>query len=120
MGFFKSIFKKKKGGTLVGNLIRSVASGYTGGVLGSGANMIPLDDEPQKQNVQTSQELAQKIVSKTINPQELEAVKDVKNKTFIEGLKQNIGYVIGGLVVLGCIVWLIASRKKTSKKVKIK
>lgn len=39
MGFFSKIFKKKKGGTFFGNLIRGVASTATGGVLGSGKKL---------------------------------------------------------------------------------
>ena len=39
MGFFKKLFKKKRGGSFVGNLIRGVASNATGGILGSGAGL---------------------------------------------------------------------------------
>lgn len=39
MGFFSKLFKRKKGGTFVGNLIRGVSSKYTGGILGSGAGL---------------------------------------------------------------------------------
>ena len=47
MGFFKNIFKKKKGGTFVGNLIRGVASTATGGVLGSGAGLANWEAEQE-------------------------------------------------------------------------
>jgi hypothetical protein len=46
MSFLGGIFKKKPGGTLFGNLLRSGASMATGGLLGSGKNMIPLDAPP--------------------------------------------------------------------------
>ena len=39
MGFFKKLFKRKKGGTFVGNLIRKVAKNKTGGILGNGAGL---------------------------------------------------------------------------------
>ena len=39
MGFFKKIFKRKKGGTFFGNLLRSTASAATGGILGSGVGL---------------------------------------------------------------------------------
>lgn len=42
MGFLDGLFKKKEGGTFFGNLLRVGASSVTGGILGSGANMIPL------------------------------------------------------------------------------
>lgn len=39
MGFFKDIFKKKKGGTFVGNLIRKTAYEASGGLFGSGKGL---------------------------------------------------------------------------------
>lgn len=39
MGLLKKVFKRKEGGTFLGNMIRKVASSYTGGILGSGAQM---------------------------------------------------------------------------------
>src|SRR5215831_11911523 len=52
--FFKGIgkgvgnlFKKKPGGTLVGNFIRGVSSTASFGLLGSGKGMIPADDGSQ-------------------------------------------------------------------------
>ena len=39
MGFFKNIFKRKKGGTTVGNLIRGVASSVTNGAFGNGRDL---------------------------------------------------------------------------------
>lgn len=39
MGFFKKLFKRKKGGTFFGNLLRGVAGKATGGILGSGAGL---------------------------------------------------------------------------------
>lgn len=48
MGFLKKMFKKKPGGTFFGNLVRGTASKYTGGILGNGKHMVPLqgDDAP--------------------------------------------------------------------------
>lgn len=45
MGFFKNLFKRKEGGTFVGNLFRSVAKPLTGGVLGSGAGLAKWEQE---------------------------------------------------------------------------
>lgn len=36
MSFFSKILKKKPGGTLLGNILRKVASAFTGGILGEG------------------------------------------------------------------------------------
>lgn len=46
MGFFKDIFKKKKGGTFVGNLLRKSAFEASGGLFGSGKKL----NEWEKQN----------------------------------------------------------------------
>lgn len=39
MGFFKRLFKRKKGGTFFGNLLRKASSTVTGGILGSGVGL---------------------------------------------------------------------------------
>lgn len=44
MGFLSNIFKKKPGGTVVGNLIRGVVNKASSGVLGTGAGMISQKD----------------------------------------------------------------------------
>lgn len=43
MGFFKTLFKKKKGGTFFGNLIRGAANKATGGILGNGVQLAKND-----------------------------------------------------------------------------
>lgn len=45
MSFFSNIFKKKSGGTVVGNLIRGVASTATGGILGQGTELAKWEAE---------------------------------------------------------------------------
>ncbi len=58
MGFFSNIFKKKKGGTFVGNLIRSGAKAATGGLLGNGDSLRQWEEsqaiQEQTQAVQQS------------------------------------------------------------------
>lgn len=39
MGWLKNLFKRKKGGTFVGNLIRGVARHYSYGLLGNGNDL---------------------------------------------------------------------------------
>lgn len=41
--FLKKVFKKKPGGTAIGNLIRLAANKATGGILGTGANRLPVN-----------------------------------------------------------------------------
>lgn len=45
MSFLKNIFKKKPGGTLVGNLLRVGVNKASGGIMGTGANMLPADSQ---------------------------------------------------------------------------
>lgn len=44
MGFLSNVFKKKPGGTMLGNLVRGAANKATGGVLGNGAGIISQED----------------------------------------------------------------------------
>lgn len=46
--FLKKVFKKKPGGTVVGNLIRLAANKATGGILGTGANRLPVTKDDGK------------------------------------------------------------------------
>jgi hypothetical protein len=49
MGFFKNIFKRKKGGTKVGNFLRGSASAMSGGLLGSGQGLAKWEAEQRGQ-----------------------------------------------------------------------
>lgn len=55
MAFLGGLFKKKPGGTFVGNLIRGVASGVTGGLIGNGKNRLPKDYERPTQLATTGE-----------------------------------------------------------------
>lgn len=44
MAFLSTVFKKKPGGTMVGNLLRTTANRASGGVLGNGASIISQED----------------------------------------------------------------------------
>ncbi len=44
--FLKKVFKKKEGGTAVGNIIRIAANKATGGIIGTGANRLPVQTKP--------------------------------------------------------------------------
>ena len=45
MSFLSNIFKKKPGGTALGNIIRGVVSHATFGLAGNGKNMIPAEGD---------------------------------------------------------------------------
>jgi hypothetical protein len=64
MGFFKNLFKKKKGGTLVGNLIRGVASSASGGLLGQGRELAKWEAQQEANKSKLAHPLAIKTSKK--------------------------------------------------------
>jgi hypothetical protein len=48
MGLFKGLFKRKVGGTFLGNLVRGVTNKVSGGVLGNGGMMITQEDADKR------------------------------------------------------------------------
>lgn len=48
MSFISKLFKRKPGGTVIGNLIRGVANTASGGVLGNGQMMITQQDADKR------------------------------------------------------------------------
>lgn len=52
MGFFKKLFRKKKGGTFFGNLFRGAANKLTGGILGSGRQLAKNDAKIEQREYQ--------------------------------------------------------------------
>lgn len=114
MGFLSGLFKRKKGGTFVGNLIRGVANKATGGVLGNGADLAKWEAEQaqkefDKQYQETKAKLAQNQAynqGSTLgnqfnvmdaNDPRVGATKKEAMKNF---LKDNIAWVIGSFVAI--------------------
>lgn len=54
MGFFSNLFKRKPGGTLLGNLARGVLNKATGGILGNGSQLAKWEREQAEKQGQTS------------------------------------------------------------------
>lgn len=92
------LFKKKAGGTKVGNFIRGVASTATGGLLGSGANMIKLEPSQEShdalvknaQITQTGNVVGQYLADK-VTPVIQETVQKVADtptgRSIVDGLR---------------------------------
>lgn len=136
MGFFKDLFKRKKGGTLVGNLIRGVASSATGGVLGNGTQLRAWEAEQEakkfdalngqiSQLTQQLQANRQKIDAKQMGSDLVSmAIKNgvaspqtspnAGESVILETLKKRWYYVVGAVAVIGGAIWLTA--KKTGSK----
>lgn len=133
MGFFKNIFKKKKGGTFFGNLIRGVSSKATGGILGSGAELAKWEAEQAqkeqdamlKQQIEnTSAYKAGSAIGLTAKPYVDGAlasppVENAKKAMILDWLKANWLKIIVPIVLLtGLIIWLFRRKKKRNNKQK--
>lgn len=74
MSFLKNIFKKKVGGTLVGNLIRIGANKLTNGILGNGAGILqppvisPITPTLNPSSDALAQKARQDLIDSGINP----------------------------------------------------
>lgn len=125
MGFFKNLFKKKKGGTLLGNLVRGVANKASGGILGNGVQLAKNDAKiEQREYNQAVQVEAQRQLAK--NPA-FQAGQTATSKITIPGVpsipseskmdlkayaKKYWGYAVGALAVIGGIVYVTKSKKR--------
>ncbi len=130
MGFFKNIFKKKKGGTLFGNLIRGVANKASGGVLGNGEQLAKWEAEQaqKEQEAMVQQQIlnstaykagsvigagAQPTIDKVANS---DGVQDAKQTLIMAWLKANAMKIVLPVILLTIlIIWLIR-RNRTAKK----
>lgn len=66
MGFFKNIFKRKKGGTFFGNLIRGVASTATGGLLGTGKDLAEWQSKTEQKEYQQALAENQRLIQQSV------------------------------------------------------
>jgi hypothetical protein len=129
MSFIDNIFKKKPGGTFVGNLIRTSASTLTGGLIGAGLNRIEVGQT--KTNATLASEAAgtaaatgqlpnEAAIRLALQRQQAGIAENVQNagnnliKTTLSAwLKKNWWMVAlpGGLLV-GLIYWAARGGKK--------
>lgn len=138
------LFKKKAGGTKVGNFIRGVASTATGGLLGAGANMIKLEPSQEShdalvknaQITQTGNVVGQYLADK-VTPVIQETVEKLddnpKAQSIIDGLR-DAGLKLGKesmlrkvkdwlaknwfflLIPLGLLLYFLFRRKSTGRR----
>lgn len=108
MAFLKGLFKKKPGGTFFGNLIRGVANKATGGILGTGAHMIPLGSTTETGGPSINTAAASSIIKDVVgdDPNVKKAIK--------EGIwaKYKIHILAAGAALTGLIVWLVRRGNK--------
>jgi len=102
MGFFKNIFKRKPGGTVVGNLVRGVADNFTGGLYSS---VYPKLSAPI---AQSQPQIQVKTVPLTVNKDGTTTTQP-KNKNLF-------AWIIGGLALVGGLIALLFRKKGNTKK----
>lgn len=126
MPFLKSLFQKKPGGTTVGNFLRAFSNQATGGLLGTGKNMIPAENPeqtaPENEAIntlgQTAGTLAQpyvnNVTSKVLNsPTGQTLTNTIISTAFKNWLKKNWWLF---LFPLAWIVYAIANRNKNKSR----
>ena len=87
MSFLKKIFKKKKGGTMLGNLIRGVAKKVSGGKLGTGKHMLKDDKstEPDPKLIKVGSQVGD-LANQLLTPVITEALTGNPVKSIDKGL----------------------------------
>lgn len=122
MSFFKDLFKRKPGGTFLGNLLRSAAHTASGGMLGNGAMMLKSDESANSQSSTSSSPtpsfLMSQIQAETVN-QGGNMGAAIMNNSIMKFARQHIK-LIGGLIggVLFFTLIFLGFKKATSKKSK--
>ena len=123
MGFFKKLFKRKKGGTFVGNLIRKVSSKATGGVLGSGAGLKRWEAQQaqKEQNEAISNAVAKATAQlKRVDPIDKigkDVMNDIEKEKKREWLKKNWWMIaLPAVVIIGLTIAVFRKDKKGSNR----
>jgi len=128
MGFFSNIFKRKRGGTFFGNLLRGGASALSGGLLGQGNDLARWEQEQAnneaQQHFQAQQEQLQKNrafqigqgIGKPFSSQTLPLLKQAEKDVAKSWIQKNwpilTSLVLGSIVAIYVIVKL-ATRKRS-------
>ena len=113
----KDLFKRKPGGTVVGNLLRGAASATTGGLLGRGAMMLKEGETTEKSNAKLASKAGAAAMAfnnagaSTSGGTE----KNVKLGATIQWFKDKWYYVAGAIVVVTGL-FIFIKRSKGAKK----
>ncbi len=128
MGFLKNIFKRKPGGTLVGNLLRGGSSAMTGGILGSGAGLAKWEaEQAAKANQEYIRSISQNqgklmggnMVNDVLVPGMANGSGNNPNigeSVFLETMKKRWYYVVGAVGVIGGTAYFFGNRKPGNKR----
>lgn len=115
----KKLFKRKPGGTVLGNLVRGAVRTATGGILGNGALMISKEQyDAKNRGENVSNEREKQYLMESTGA----ALNGINNKdkvnTIVDKIKQggvkSIAYVVGGIIAIVGVIFL--ARKMFVKK----
>lgn len=117
MSKLKDLFKRKPGGTFVGNLIRSGARTATGGILGNGAMMLKPGETPQESNSRLMQGAGSAVSNFTetafVSTPQTGTVREQLTRGAETDKKRTLAVLLGGVFGLVALVLII---KKLFKK----
>lgn len=132
MGFFKKLFKKKKGGTFFGNLLRKGANVASGGILGNGVQLAKNDAKFEAQEMQAVLRAreAQNAAANRIGTQlgtiakphfqaalNSQPVEDAKKAFTKAWFKKNWWKLLVPIaLVTGIVIWVVKRGKKGGKR----
>lgn len=111
--WLKDLFAPKAGGTVVGNIIRTVASNATGGILGQGKNMTNIDGTYGNGDNSSAMTdiLASIIKVGSQTPQGQQAIADATGKVAASSVTNNsVWLIIIGF--MGVIMTMLILKKK--------
>ena len=113
MSFLSGLFKRKPGGTFVGNLIRGAANKASGGLLGNGAMILKPNEAPVEANNRLLQGVAAGVgvgqdVALTATP----GFGDNAQQSLTKGaMKTYLPYIVGGVLSFIGLLAFILKRK---------
>jgi hypothetical protein len=107
-GFLKKIFKRKVGGTMVGNLLRKVSNQMSGGVLGNGMMKLQAGETVAESNDRIADRLSNVVAAGVVADKTTGFIDEVQSKIKQGGSKMFLW--IGG-IALALIAFLFVRKK---------
>lgn len=108
-GFLKKLFKRKPGGTMIGNLLRKVSNQMTGGVLGNGMMKLQEGETVEQSNDRIADRLSNVATAGIMADKATGFVDDLHSKLKQSGSKI---YLIGGGILAAIIALFMFMRGK--------
>ncbi len=109
---FKKLFAKKPGGTFFGNLLRVGAQKLSGGVMGQGANMVPLAaDAPVAPPTVTEKIMSSMAGLASETPQG----NSIISSAMMTKIKANFAWIVLGLAAAAFGIYSLVNKNKSKK-----